>query len=189
MISALIFDCFGVLASDGWLPFKDQYFGHDPERYAEATRLNRKSDGGLATYDDFIRAIARLAGLDEGQTRLAIERNVPDTVLLRYIETELKPTYKVGVLSNASANWLPRIFTPPQLALFDAVALSWEMGWAKPAAPAYQEIARRLGTPVSDCLFIDDHPGHCAGARAAGMTAVRYAGLDQLRAALPALLA
>jgi hypothetical protein len=28
-VTTVIFDCFGVLVSDGWLPFKQRYFTQD----------------------------------------------------------------------------------------------------------------------------------------------------------------
>jgi hypothetical protein len=61
MIKAVVFDCFGVLASDGWLPFREKYFGNDPQLFRKATELNKRTDSGLLSYDEFIEAIARLA--------------------------------------------------------------------------------------------------------------------------------
>src|SRR5690348_2888052 len=62
MIKAIVFDCFGVLTSDGWLPFKKKYFGHDSALTEEATSLNKQVDAGLISYDDFVPAVAKLAG-------------------------------------------------------------------------------------------------------------------------------
>ena len=38
-IKGIIFDCFGVLATDGWLPFKNKYFKEKPALFRKATEL------------------------------------------------------------------------------------------------------------------------------------------------------
>src|SRR5476649_1145986 len=104
MIQAIIFDCYGVLASDGWLPFKTRYFGHDPKLLQQAADLNRQSDAGLLSYNDFVRSVSDMAGVTIQVATKAIENNVPNEQLLDYI-AELKPSYKIGMLSNAGTNW------------------------------------------------------------------------------------
>ena len=132
MIRAIIFDCFGVLTTDGWLPFKRKYFGDDPKLEAEATDLNKQVDAGLASYDDFMVAIADLAHVPLEESQKAIENNVADEMLLTYIATEIEPHFKLGLLSNAGANWLDKLFRKDQINLFDAVALSYETWFVKP---------------------------------------------------------
>ncbi len=187
MISAIVFDCFGVLMTDAWLPFKARVFGDDPELSLEATNLMRQSDAGLISYDDFIHSIAELASMPFIETKKAIDDNVANEELFAYIK-ELKKDYKIGLLSNASANWLADMFSPEQLQLFDAVALSYETGHIKPDQRAYEIVAERLGVDTSECVFVDDQELCCTGAREAGMKAVWYQNVDQTRTELNVLL-
>lgn len=181
MVRAIIFDCFGVLTTDGWLPFKRQHFSGDKSLEAEATAYNRQMDAGLISYDDFAEAIARLAGVEIADAKAAIEGNVTDDELFDYIAKELKPHYKIGMLSNAGVNWLHELFSDTQCALFDAVALSYETGYVKPDARAYQTIAERLGVAPEDCVFIDDQERYCTAAKEQGMQAIWYQSLDDCK--------
>jgi HAD superfamily hydrolase (TIGR01509 family) len=174
VIKAFVFDCFGVLASDGWLPFRDKYFGDKPELMQEVIQLNRQIDSGLSTFDDFIKRNAELAHISEKDCRAQIENNIPDERIFKLIQEKLKPKYKIGMLSNAAANWLDEIFLPEQVKLFDAIALSFEMGVIKPNPRAYEIIAERLGVETSECVFIDDQIRYCLGAEEIGMVAIEY---------------
>jgi HAD superfamily hydrolase (TIGR01509 family) len=187
MIKAVIFDCFGVLATDGWLPFKKKYFGDNPELEQQAGDLIKRADAGLADTDEFITEIAALAGIDELEARRQIQDNVPNEPLFEYIH-ELKTHYKIGLLSNSGRNWLKDIFSDEQLDCFDAFGLSYEMGSSKPEASAYQLIAQRLGVDPSECIFVDDLERYCAAGSDAGMQAVHYRDFDQFKAELEQLL-
>jgi HAD superfamily hydrolase (TIGR01509 family) len=180
VIRAVVFDCFGVLASDGWLPYKAKYFGDDPALRGRASELTDQVDAGAITLDQFISQVASLAGMPEETTRQQIENNIPDEAVFTLIR-RLKQNYLIGLLSNAGDDWLAEIFTSDQVVLFDAVALSYEMKCLKPQALAYATIAKRLGAQVSECVFIDDQPRHVEGAQQAGMTALLYANADQLQ--------
>lgn len=188
MIKAVVFDCFGVLTSDGWLPFKSKYFGHDQQLLQDATDLNKQSDAGLISYHDFIKAVATLAGVTNNEAHRQIEDHVADSQLFNYIKT-LKPIYKIGMLSNAAENWLSEMFNPQQVALFDAVALSYESGYIKPQPEAYKVIAERLGVNVTDCLLVDDQERYCIGATDIGMKAVRFSSTEQAISDINRLLA
>jgi len=187
MIRAVIFDCFGVLATDGWLPYKRKYFSADPDLGVQAGELNHAFDAGHLSYEDFAREIAALAGVPVETARQQLRHNVPDDEVFEYIAT-LKPQYKIGMLSNAGSNWLNEIFTPEQNALFDTVVLSYETGFIKPEARAYETIAERLGVAPEECVLIDDQQRYVEGAAQVGMPAMLYVGLDELRADLPKLL-
>jgi FMN phosphatase YigB (HAD superfamily) len=179
-LQAIIFDCFGVLASDGWLPFRDFHFGDKPELLEQANAVNMKADAGIVNKDEFINTIAKLAGVSRQVVSETVDDNLADSRLLDFIRQELKPHYKIGMLSNAGADWLDEIFTPEQLSTFDAKALSYEIGAIKPDPLAYQTICKRLKVEPEHCLFIDDQDRYCQGGRDAGMQVIRYEGFDQL---------
>lgn len=189
MIKAVIFDCFGVLVGDGWLPFKRKYFGNDPDLLDQATNLNRQVDAGLMSYEDFIKSVAELSGQPYFEVKREIERNPPQEEVFEYMATKLKPNYKIGMLSNAGANFLSTLFTPEHLELFDAVALSYETGIIKPDERAYQIIADRLAVEPEECVFIDDQERFVTAARDFGMQAVHYRDYVQAIADLEYILA
>jgi len=187
MIKAVIFDCFGVLVAEGWLSFKERYLAHDPKAFAEASELNQQADAGLLSRQDFIEQVARLAKVDSSKVVVALTSNAPNEPLFNYIQ-QLKTDYKIGLLSNASANRLDTLFAPEQLGLFDATVLSVESGLIKPHPAAYEKIAEELGVTVDEAIFIDDQERHCTGARKAGMRAIRYQNFNQLKTKLDELL-
>jgi HAD superfamily hydrolase (TIGR01509 family) len=190
VIKAVIFDCFGVLTNDGWLPLKNKYFGHDEELFEKASELNRQSNARQLSYPDFISAIAELAGVSKEEVRRGIESQdrVRNDELFSYIKT-LKPDFKIGMLSNASSNMLSELFTKDQIALFDEIVLSFDTGVTKPDEQAYKMVARKLGVQPGQCVFIDDQQRHVAGARQAGMQPIIYSDFDQFKAEFEKLLA
>jgi HAD superfamily hydrolase (TIGR01509 family) len=183
MIKAIIFDCFGVLTTDGWLPFKRQYFGDKPVLHQQATDLNRQVDSGFIGYDDFIKGVAELAGVPLSEAKRDIENNVANEPLFTFIKT-LKPKYKIGFLSNAGSNWVTELFRPEQAGMFDAISVSSETGFVKPEPQAYLEIAEKLGAEPSECIFVDDQPRYCEAARDVGMQAIEYRNFEQFHTEL-----
>ena len=182
MIKAIVFDCYGVLVRDGWIPFRERYFGHDLELTQQAIEAGRRVDAGLSSYGDFIHEMAEMAGVSDEQARSEIESNPRNTELLDKIRDELKPKYKIGILSNAASDIMSELFAPEQAALFDEVVVSYRIGVVKPAAAAYQAVAERLGVEVSECLFIDDQLHYCQAAEVIGMQAIQYQ--DNIRLAI-----
>ncbi len=188
MIQAIIFDCFGVLATDGWIPFKRQHFAHSKQLDREATDFNKQANAGLISADDFIAAIARLAAVPAEDVRRAVTRSAANEELLAYIAAHLKPKYQVGLLSNAGTDMLASIFSPDQIALFDQIDLSYQTGLVKPDTRAYDKIARNLQVRPEECLFVDDQERHCSGAAEAGMQALVYTDFEAFRRQLEDLL-
>jgi HAD superfamily hydrolase (TIGR01549 family) len=161
-----------IQTSDGWLPME----------------LNRKVDAKHISFSQFIEGVSMLAQVPVDQTYQEVQNNVADTRLFRYIREKLKPHYKIGLLSNAAENWLDELFTNEQNALFDAIALSCELGSTKPDPRTYQVIAERLKVDPADCLFVDDQITYCHGAEGIGMHAIHYRGFDQFCAAMHMIL-
>jgi putative hydrolase of the HAD superfamily len=108
--------------------------------------------------------------------------------LLDYIRDELKPRYKIGLLSNAVKNYLPEMLSKEQIALFDVVGISFEMGVGKPDPDAYKIIAKHLDVQPEECIFIDDIWSYCQAAEDVGMKAINYADLQQTLEELKPLL-
>lgn len=173
--------------SEGWTAFRDEYFPNDPLR-RQALDLHHAADRGLIRYEEFEQGIADLADVSLSTVRQRIDRNQPNLELFEYIKRELRPAYKLGMLSNAADNWLADFFTPDQLVLFETVVLSYEAKVAKPDAAAYQMTADRLGVLPEECVLIDDTQSFCTAARDVGMQAIWYKNVAQCKAELGQVL-
>lgn len=68
--------------------------------------------------------------------------------------------------------------------VFEANFPSHIMGTCKPHPEAFLEALRRWGKVPGEVLFLDDNEVNCAGAREAGLQAIRVAGVAGARAAL-----
>lgn len=187
MVKAIVFDCFGVLVTEAWLPFKKKYFLNDAVRFEKASDIAKKANLGLINHEDFISEAAKLAGISPEEAWAYISRNVPDEELFEYI-VELKKDYKIGFLSNIAGNYLHRMFSEEQIGLFDVIELSYESGFIKPEPRAYINVAKRLGVDLSEAVLVDDQPRNIYGAEAAGMQAILYDNVDQFKNELQTLL-
>lgn len=188
MIKAIIFDCFGVLVTEAWTAFKDQHFGHDNKLLEQVNAIGKQADAGLMSHEEAVRQTAALAGVTPQEVAATMHNNVPNELLFEYIR-ELKKSYKIGLLSNAAANWLEKMFEPAQLAVFDGINLSFESGFVKPDKRAYENAAAKLQVAPEACILVDDREIQLEGARKAGMKTVLYQDFEQTKAELEKLLA
>jgi len=113
---------------------------------------------------------------------------IPNRELLGYIEKELKPKYKLGILSNVMAGFIYLILGKDDIKLFDDIVLSYKTGFAKPNPLIYQLSLKNLGVKPAEAVFVDDQEAFCEGARAVGMQAIRYEDFDQFKKDLQELL-
>ncbi len=179
MIKAIILDCFGVLTEDGWLAFLREHFQPGTDAREEALSLNHQVDAGLIGYDDFLRRIAELSAVPISKVQAALGQTAPNEQLFTFIARELKPHYKLGLLSNVSGDWLHRLFSDEQVALFDATALSYEIGVTKPHPLAYETIIQRLSVEPHEAIFADDQERYVTGAIEQGLHGIVYENFGQ----------
>lgn len=187
MIKAIIFDCFGVLTTDKWKEFVASL----PKSQVEAaSSLNRAYDAGHLTHDEFLQSIKALTGKQPAAVEdLLDNETTKNSQLLDYIE-QLKPHYKIGMLSNVATGWVTDSFlTASEQKLFDAMVFSYDVGASKPDHRMYEAIIERLGVAPEECLFIDDSEGHCVAARDSGMQTIWYQNFGQMKTELEKSLA
>src|SRR3990167_6340521 len=113
---------------------------------------------------------------------------LPNRMLLDYIKTELKPKYKIGIISNALADFLYEILPEEDVKLFDDIVLSHRAGVAKPEPAIYEMSLNNLGVRTEDAVFIDDIELFCDTAKALGMQAILYEDFEQMQTDLESLL-
>ena len=174
MIKAVIFDCFGVLVTDGWIDFFHTHLDKDDDIREQAHAAVKRVDAGLDDYEGFFSELSRLSGVSAPDVQKHVQTNRLNSKLFNFIESNLKTNYKIGMLSNVGDNQLDRLFSDEQQKLFDEIVLSYQVGQVKPAPIMYETIAAKLGMLPEECVFIDDQPRFCEGARSVGMTAIDY---------------
>lgn len=116
------------------------------------------------------------------------QRLIPNRELLDYIGSELKPKYKLGILSNVMAGFIYLILPKDDMKLFDDVVLSYKTGFAKPNPAIYQLSLKNLEVKASEAVFIDDQEAFCEGARGIGMQAIYYQNFEQMKTDLQKIL-
>ena len=94
--------------------------------------------------------------------------------------------YKTALLSNTEAAAM-EFFLELQYDVFDAAIFSCAEGTFKPERQIYETAATRLSVSPSRCVFIDDKQIFVDGAIEAGMKAVLYEDLDQVKRAVQAM--
>lgn len=82
---------------------------------------------------------------------------------------------RIALVSNCVENTRELLSDLGVSEMADAVVLSCEVGCAKPDAWIYRYALGRLGVRASAAMFVDDQLAYCAGAVAAGMTALQIA--------------
>ncbi|HET9721943.1 MAG TPA: HAD family phosphatase [Candidatus Saccharimonadales bacterium] len=188
MIKAIIFDFFGVLVSEGFKQFRDNYFPGDDNKWQRAISLVNKHDSGQITKADFIKGMAKISHKDYDFVAQNINDNRPNETLIKYIREQLKLRYKISVLSNAGDDYLSQMLKPQDVALFDDIVLSYRYKMIKPQQEIFELAAERLRVLTTECLFIDDSPNHCDGARRAGMKTIFYKDFPSFKSELEKIL-
>lgn len=82
---------------------------------------------------------------------------------------------KVALVSNCGENTRELLSGLGVSEMADAVVLSCEVGCAKPDAWIYRHALSLIGVRAGAAVFVDDQSAYCAGAVAAGMTALQIA--------------
>jgi HAD superfamily hydrolase (TIGR01509 family) len=178
-IKAIIFDCFGVLYIDSRRSLLDTV---PPAQRQELADLFTSNNYGYFGRRAYLKQAASITGLTTAELSdyFAHEHRLNEP-LVAFIQTELKPHYKIGLLSNIGRGWMDGFFSKHQLhELFDEVVLSGEEGMVKPQSAIFELMATRLNVPVAECLMIDDIAENCYGAEQAGMQPVQFHDNTQL---------
>jgi epoxide hydrolase-like predicted phosphatase len=117
----------------------------------------------------------------------ALDPNHQMIELMRELKGE---GYRMAMLTNNVREWEP-LWRPmlPVDEIFETVVDSGFVGVRKPEPRIYEMTLERIGLPGEACLFVDDLPHNCDGAREAGMTAVHFRDNEQAIAEIREALA
>jgi putative hydrolase of the HAD superfamily len=147
-------------------------------------------DTPLVTEREWLRQIGDEMGLAEAPVTMADSwfdgRETNHAWLDRLVALRASGVF-VGLLSNMPPAWdahWRRMVDPGH---FDDVVLSFEVGFRKPGPGIFALALERSGTRPDETVFVDDLAGNCAGARAAGWTAIHFTDTAAAIAELDAL--
>ncbi len=193
-VTTIIFD-FGAVLVD-WNPHRmlDKYFGSVEKadwfiKNVCTSEWNTEMDGGKP----FAQGIAeRSAIYPEYAADIQayydrwIEMIGGEIPGMREVVAELKEKgYKLYGLTNWSAETFCLVRNEfPVFSLLDGMLVSGEEHLLKPSPEIFQRLVDRFGLNPAECLFIDDNAANVEGSIAFGIPAVRFFGVDSLRADL-----
>ncbi|HVI69772.1 MAG TPA: HAD family phosphatase [Magnetospirillaceae bacterium] len=185
MVQAIIFDFFGVIRTDAlksWLTF------HNFEPNDEMRTAIKQVDRGDISADQFFAMLGKISGQTPAEILHEMEHGAAlDYHILELIK-QLKPKYKIGLLSNASSAFIRTILREYQLdPYFDTVVVSSEVGLIKPEPAIFKLALKQLDVPPEQTVFIDDSPANVAGAKDVGIRSMIYTTSQALRNDLTAL--
>lgn len=185
MYRAIVFDFFDVIHAD---PFHQWLGRHGYERTGKFEESSRRLDKGIISDEGFYRELGELSGRSAESVRAVFSQTDQiDKELVKLI-AGLRGHYKLGLLSNSSGPYLRPILDEHGLTeLFDAIAISAEVGLIKPEPEIFQHILEELGVDAAEAVFIDDNPRNIEGAKRLGIRGVVYTGEAALRAELARL--
>ncbi len=150
------------------------------------TPLLARFESGKMTAEEFGAELCSLVGLDMAHGDFAaafadiFTLNEPVAALLPELRRE---GYALVLGSNTNALHAGHFRSQFEQALshLDAMVLSHEVGAIKPSRDFYLACARAAKTDPADCVFIDDLPENVDGARRAGLQALLFRDIDELR--------
>ena len=189
MTKTLIFDIGGVLVDLDYdklcQPLADlsNWDVLDVREEVERGSLVRSLMKGLIEPPEFHRALTDKLGIDLGFEQFC---NIWVSMLsenqeIRLFVEQLEPGYALALASNTEPIHFAHCDVNYRvLSNFKVRFLSHEMGLLKPDQEFFRKLLRDLDGDSEGCVFIDDREENVESARAVGITAVQYRGVDEL---------
>ena len=190
MIKAVIFDCFGVIITDGLQVVMRELDKTNPEARAYIEPYLHRAMRGQISFQEYRQAVAKYLNIPAEDWSAEIKSHEYKDPKVMDLIKSLRPKYKTGMLSNVNKSGIERRFSPEELKeCFDDVVVSAEVGLIKPNPEIYCLAAQRLGVDPKECVFIDDIERYCQAAAGVGMKAIYYQGFGQMKTELEEILA
>lgn len=189
MVKAIIFDCFGVVVGKGFWDVYDNAGGDSVKDAAFIDDVLGRANSGAITAEALTNEVAAKLGLPPEEWAAIRDREEqPNEQLLSYIRDELKPIYKIGLLSNANNGTIERKIPENWRTLFDDIVVSAEVNLLKPDPEIFRLAAQRLGVQPAEVIFADDLEKYLEGASSVGMQTILYKDFKDFKMKLEQLL-
>lgn len=98
--------------------------------------------------------------------------------------TNLGKSYALAMLTNngpLTKMAFERLAPKTEELFGDRALFSYDFGTKKPDGKIYHRAASMLGSKPGECVFVDDKPRNCDGAIQAGMTAIVFKDINDLK--------
>jgi epoxide hydrolase-like predicted phosphatase len=196
-VKGLLVDFGGVLTTNVFESFKQfcvaegldpqtvrRLFREDPVALGELRRLER----GELTEEEFSERFGPMLGVSdtEGLVDRLFAGMGPDEPMIEAVKTAKRSGIRTGLISNSWGRGRYDRDAFPEM--FDGVVISGEVGLHKPEPEIFHMGAERIGTPPTECVFVDDLKENCDGAAAVGMTPILHRGAETTLPELERLL-
>jgi putative hydrolase of the HAD superfamily len=182
-VRVVLFDYGGVLAEEGFrngLVALAREQGLDVEAMPqEAMRAVYDSGfvlgkGSEADFWSLLRARTGLQGDDASLTQRILDGFILRPWMIAVVDRLREAGLRTGILSDQT-HWLDQLDAEQHFAdHFDYIFNSYHRGKGKQDPSLFHDIARELGVPPRQILFVDDNAGNVARARAAGWRVIEY---------------
>jgi putative hydrolase of the HAD superfamily len=193
MTRAVLFDLYNTLVlgtshkqRDDTARSMGNDLGIDPDHFADLYERTcpERFTGAFGDLEATVRTVAAMAGATPttGAIRLAATRRMsltrsilwPSGQALATLDALRAAGWRLGLVSNCTAETPELWKRTPLAARFDAVGFSCELGVAKPDPAIYLSVCSFLDVAAADCLYVGDGADNeLAGAASLGMTVVR----------------
>lgn len=194
-IESVIFDWGGVLIDDprpGLLQYCADAFGTMPERYTPVhDSFLDEFQKGLIGEDAFWQKVSRKLGKPTPKvpslwSDAFKSAYVPRPEVFSLVSSLREKGYGTALLSNTE---LPAVESlhMPNYAAFDVLVFSCVEALAKPDRRIYQVTLERLGSQPRQSVCIDDRPDYVQGAKDAGLNAIIFEDIEQVKGQLARL--
>jgi putative hydrolase of the HAD superfamily len=193
MPGALLLDLYNTLIDGGSTQRRDEVnaamgadVGADPQRFAAAYRetYRQRFLGATGDVEATVRAVAIAAGAlpTAAQMRLAATRRRtlarellwPSPGTLEALDELHTAGWRLGLVTNCSAETPEQWKRTPFATRFDALGFSCELGVAKPNPAIYLAVCSFLNVAPTDCVYVGDGADdELSGAAKLGMSVIR----------------
>jgi putative hydrolase of the HAD superfamily len=132
---------------------------------------------GTWTRQQWLDSISEATGMPaEALTEWDSYRGFVDPVVLDFVRKVRAAGRPVALTTNATDDLRSDLDLFGIVGEFDAIVSSAEVGWHKPSPQFFTAACEAVGTPAKLCLLVDDTDRNVQGARAAGLSAIRWTG-------------
>ncbi|WP_456405057.1 HAD family hydrolase [Thiolapillus sp.] len=192
-ISVILFDYGGVLADEGFrngLATIARRHGLQPE-----TLLNQATDAiyqsgyvlGAGSEKAFWKLLKERSGIEGDISDLRneiLQRFRLRPWMLDVVDELRNDGYRTGILSDQT-DWLDELEARDHFFHhFDVIFNSYHLGMGKRDPEVFRRVAKELGAPPEQILFIDDAPGNIERAQSQGLKTILFVNRERFEQAL-----
>ncbi len=188
-IKAIIFDYGGVIGDDPYWTWLGKNIENLDEKREYFHKISLAVDACEISTEEFVRGIAVKAGMPDEKVEREIRELLKVYPEVKSLLAELKPKYKIALLSNFIFDWLDPVLRSNDLyQFFDVPIISTTVRMRKPDPEIYKLTLSKLGIDPGESIFIDDRPKNLETAEKLGMKTILFSSPQELRGQLLELL-